>query len=67
MDTETKKKYYVTAISRLTGEREVVSLKCSLMDAEQIRERMVKTRARKRSYIYPRVMVDFAKNLQINF
>lgn len=67
MGTSKNDIYFVTAISRLTGEREVVSTKCSFDGASSIRERMLKTKPHKRSYIYHRIQTDFVKSSFINF
>ena len=49
------KEWCITAISRLTHEREVVSGVMTHTDAMKVLCRMLGTRASKRSYIYPSV------------
>lgn len=52
-----KTKFCVTAISRLTRQREVVTPPCSLRNAIAVRDRTLSTPAAKRSYIYPTVRI----------
>ena len=62
--TESKKDYCVTAISRLTGERVIVSGRCSKENADQIRARLMATKPGKRPYTYP-LTVEYPKQLNL--
>lgn len=47
--------YCVTAISRLSGEREVITPPRSRKTAEKIRDNLKKVRAGRRDYTWPKV------------
>lgn len=58
------KKYCVTAINRLTGQREIISGACSKENADAIRARMMATKPGKRPYTYP-LTVEYPKQLNL--
>ncbi|MBR4592591.1 MAG: hypothetical protein IKO35_05225 [Elusimicrobiaceae bacterium] len=62
--TESKKRHCVTAISRLTGERVIVSGACSKENAETIRARLMATKPGKRAYTYP-LVVEYPTQLNL--
>lgn len=58
------KRYCVTAVNRLTGQREIITPPCSLENANAICYRMKETKAKKRSYTYPKA-VEYPKQLNL--
>ena len=58
--------YCVTAISRLTRERELVTPPCTKESAEVVCLKTKRTSARKRDYLYPKVEV-LPPPLKLNF
>lgn len=58
------KRYCVTAINRLSGEREIISQPCNREDANAIHARLVKTKPEKRPYTYP-LTVEYPKQLNL--
>lgn len=58
------KRYCVTAINRLTGERQIISTPCSRENADAIRARLVKTKPGKRPYTNP-LTVEYPKQLNL--
>lgn len=58
------KRYCVTAINRLSGEREIISKPCSRDIAKAIRDRLVKTRPGKRPYTHP-ITMEYPKQLNL--
>ena len=66
-----ERKYCVTAISRLSDKREIVSVPCSKAEAEKIRARLMATKPGNRPYTrpevseYPQQLNLFTKQLDV--
>ncbi len=61
-----KQKYVVTARNRLTGQRDTISLECSRPTAEKLRQKMLKSKAGARDYLYPKVVPSYHQT-ELNF
>lgn len=60
--------YCVSAISRLTRQREVITPECSQENARRVCHKVLSAHPRKRSYIYPRVeLITRQMELKFNF
>lgn len=58
------KRYCVTGINRLTGEREIISPPCSYENANTIRARLMATKPQKRAYTRPQT-AEYPKQLNL--
>ena len=58
------RKYCVTAINRLTGQREIISGACSKENADAIRARLMATKSGNRPYTHPQT-VEYPKQLNL--
>ena len=55
--------YCVSAINRLTREREIVTPECSKENAQKVLQMVLSVHPRKRSWLYPRVEL-YTRHLQ---